>query len=190
MPVKHLELRASPRVLSADWQGGRRRSVLLAIFGIAAVAYSIARDHSLGSWALALGITGALIVAPGVAATLRARLAVSSGVVEYRVLLGRSHRTKVTDIRRIVRVRIEVLGPRFPFTRLLLLDASDHTRLSIQEEWWKASDLVAFQLHLGLQAEDSTLTITPRRANQLYPGAASFGRPRLACAAAVAARVC
>jgi hypothetical protein len=115
---------------------------------------------------------------------------VSSGVVEYRGLLGRSHRAKVADIRRVVRVRIDVLGPRFPFTRLRLLDANDHAGMSIQEEWWNASDLVRFQQHLGLQPEDSDLMVTPRRANQLYPGAASFAlRHRFAVLLSAAAAV-
>jgi hypothetical protein len=73
-----------------------------------------------------------------------------------------------------VRVRIEVMGPRFPFTRLLLLDANNHALLSIQEEWWKAADLVRLHQYIGLQVDGAASSLTPRRANQLYPGASSF----------------
>jgi hypothetical protein len=173
LAANDLELRASPRLLATDWLG-RPRLGLLVVVSFVAVAYSVARDPGLDGWALAIGICAAALVIPSLGARLRVRLVIRSGVVEYRGLLGRTHRAPEANICRAVKVRIDVVGPRFPFTRLLLLDANNHARLSIQEEWWNASDLVHFQQPLGLQLAGSASSLTARRANQLYPGAASF----------------
>jgi hypothetical protein len=169
-----LELRVSPRLLALDLPSRPRRLLVIGTASVLVVAYGVARDRTLTSWALALGICLTILAIPNIGARLYARLAIRSGVVEYRGMLGATHRSQAAEICRGVRVRIEVLGPRFPFTRLLLLDGNDHVRLSIQEEWWTAEDLVHFQQRLGLRLDGPASSITARRANQLYPGAASF----------------
>jgi hypothetical protein len=167
--------RVSPRLLAPDWVSRMHRLGLpLAVLFVALIGYSVVRDRTVQSWAVALAFITVAVAAPSVGAKLYARLSIESGVVMYRGLVGRTHRVPVAEVRRLARIRIAILGPRFAFTRLLLLDEDGRARASVQEEWWQPSELARFQACLGRDADVAAPLLTARRANELYPGAASL----------------
>jgi hypothetical protein len=74
----------------------------------------------------------------------------------------------------MVQVRVSVLGPNFPFTRLLLVDASGRARISLQTDLFSLSDLDTLETALAVPLSQIDDPVAPRALNRRYPGAAPF----------------
>ena len=168
-------IHASPRILAVDWRSRVRSAPLAAL--LAAVGLLIlgaSRDPTLAGWLIAAAAVMVVIAVPNALARLTERVRITSESVEYRGLLGVTRRCARTEVSRLIRLRVAVLGPRFVFTRLILVDSSDRARISLQTEWFSLADLEELQHQLDVPWSDANDPLTPRAANRLYPGAASF----------------
>ena len=136
---------------------------------------SVLRDRNLLGWLYALIAAALLFLVPNIAARLNARIEVSRDEVVYRGPLRRTNKRPRASIVGVVRVRLAVLGPRFPHTYLLFLDREGRTVVPIPEEWWSRQDVQRVLDELGLSDQTLPEPLTPAEANNRYPGAASFG---------------
>ncbi|MGH7685224.1 MAG: hypothetical protein ACREN2_00145 [Candidatus Dormibacteria bacterium] len=153
---------------------------------MALLIYGAMRDRSLSGWAWTVAVIGALFVVPNVLARINARIWIRGDDLRYRGILRVVRKCRVTDVQSVAFVKISVLGPRFPFTRILLLDRMGRTLVSIQEEWWSRGDIAELERILGAPVRCVDDAVTAGEANRRYPGAASFVLAhRFAVAAAV-----
>jgi hypothetical protein len=168
-------VRPSPRLLAPDWRT-RIRSVAIAgwlsIAGL--LLFAALRDPRLIGWVSSAIAVLIVITLPNGLARLNARISISNNTVEYRGALRRRQRCARDAIQQVVRVRIAVLGSRFVFTRLLLVDAREHALITVQEEWWSSADLERVWNELAVPVSTVDKVINPKDVNRRFPGAASF----------------
>jgi hypothetical protein len=168
-------MRAKPRVLASDWQSRVRAAPLSAWLAAAGLLiFGAVRDPGLGGWLISAAAVIVVLAAPNAIGRLNARVRITEGAVEYRGLFRVPRRIERSNLDRVVRVRLLVLGSRIAFTRLLFLDGSGRARLSMQAEWFPPADLDRMQSDLSVPWSDSRDGLSPRAANRLYPGAASW----------------
>jgi hypothetical protein len=170
-----LELRPHPRVIAPDWKW-RLRTAPLSAFVTAAVLLVVGavRDPTASGW-LWSGFAVLLVIGvPYLLARANALVRVTPESVEYRGMFRVRRRCPRDVLAEMIQVRVAVLGPRYPFTRLLLVDASGRARISIQTDAFSLSDLDALETTLGVPTSQIDDPMAPRALNRRYPGAASF----------------
>ena len=173
--VSDLVFHSSPRILAPDW-GSRLRAAPAATWLAACVLLVVGalRDPSLQGWLYSFLAVAIVILVPNLLARVNARLRISPDMIEYRGMLRVRRRCKRSDVTQLVRVIIAVLGPRFVFTRLLLVNREGKALVSIQEELWSQNDLDRFQSELACPITDIDGAQSPSAVNRTFPGAASF----------------
>jgi hypothetical protein len=180
-------IRPSPRVLAPDWRGRARAAPATAWVAIAVLLVAGGlRDPHLFGWLAAVVVIGLVFAIPNVAARANARLVVTEDAVTYRGPLRGRQTCSRREVVRMVRVRLAVLGPRFALTRLLFLDSSGSTVLSLPEEWWSSQDLERVRTAMGVPVNTRPEELTPVEANRRFPGAASFALVHRVAVGAVA----
>lgn len=168
-------IRAQPRILSSDWQSRLRAAPLSAwLVAVALLSFGAVRDPHLAGWLISLVVAIMVLAVPSAIGRLNARVRITQETVEYRGFFRVPRRIDRSDLDRVVRLRLLVLGSRFVFTRLLFLDRVGRARLSMQAEWFPPADLDRMQSALAVPWSDGSDDIAPRAANRLYPGAASW----------------
>lgn len=169
-----MELRSSPRVIAPDW-ADRLRAIpgpawlLVLVF----VAIFVLHDPRHTQWLVVVTVIGVLFGGPVVLKYLNTRIRVTDEYVETRDSLRRTSRCPRNALKRLVTVRIQVLGPRFGLRRVLMLDDADRARLSLQVDAWSDEQLMTIYRWLGLPVSDQEEVLRPRSANRKYRGSAS-----------------
>jgi hypothetical protein len=170
-----LELRTHSRMLASDWQSQLRYAPVgawVAVIGL--LVFGALRDPGVAGWLMSAAVLIVILGGPQALARVTVRVRITEEALEYRGLLGLPRRCSVVSLDRMIQVPVAVLGPRFVFTRLLLVDESGHARISIQTEWFSASDRERLQTALAVPVSVTSAPVSPRAANHMYPGAASF----------------
>lgn len=163
-----------PTAVAPDWKRRLRTvSPLVWLVVVVLLGYAFVRDQSLQVWLwTALGLL-IIFAGPVVLARLNATIAVGSDMVRYRGILRVPRSCPREAVSRALHVKIAVLGPRYPFTRLLLLDSQDRALLSIQEEWWRPAQINRLIETLDVSVSTMPGTLAPRALNRRFPRAAS-----------------
>jgi hypothetical protein len=170
-----LEFRAQSRVLASDWQSRLRYAPLGAwVAAIGLLVFGALRDPSAAGWLVSAAVLVVILAGPQALSRVNVLVRITSELVEYRGLLRMPRRCSRVSLTRLVQVRTAVLGPRFVFTRLLLVDASGRARISVQTEWFSPSDLETLQAALAVPVSATSAPVSPRALNRMHPGAASF----------------
>ena len=166
---------STPRVLAPDWSG-RLRSAPAAVWIVACVLLVVGaiRDPSLQGWLYSFLAVAIVVVVPILLARINARLRISQDIIEYRGMLRVRRRCKRNDVTHLVRVSLAVLGPRYVFTRLLLVNSEGKALLSIQEDLWSQNDLDRLRDELACPITVIDGAQSPSAVNRTFPGAASF----------------
>jgi hypothetical protein len=168
-------IRAKPQILATDWQSRLRAAPLSAWLMVAALlSFGAVRDPHLAGWLISPAVAIVLLAVPSAIGRLNARVRITEEAVEYRGFFRVPRRIERSNLDRVVRLRLLVLGSHFAFTRLLFLDGSGRARLSMQAEWFAEADLDRVKSDLLVAWSDSNEGLSPRSANRLYPGAASW----------------
>jgi len=169
-----LELRSSPRVLAPDW-AERLKAIpgpawlLVLVFLVVLIAH----DPRGNAWVAAVSAVVVLFFGPVVMKALNTRVIIKTDYVECRDALRRARGCKRSELVTLRTVRIQVLGPRFGLTRVLMLDRAGNVRLHLQVDAWSDDQLHRIYDALGLPLVDTPQPLGPRQANQEYPGSAS-----------------
>jgi hypothetical protein len=174
-PRPTVVIRSNPRILASDWQTRLRAAPLIAWLAAAGLlTFAAIRDPGPAGWLISAAVVIVVFAVPNAVARLNARVRITADAVEYRGLFRVPRRIERSTLVRVVRLRLLVLGPRFAFTRLLFLDRSGRARLSMQAEWFSPADLDRVRSDLAVIWSDDRESLSPRSANRLYPGAASW----------------
>ena len=169
-------IRAKPRILAGDWQSRLRAAPLSAwLVAAALLGFGAVRDPHVAGWLISLAVVIVVLAVPSAIGRLNARVRITQEAVEYRGFFRVPRRIERSNLHRVVRLRLLVLGSRFAFTRLLFLDEAGRARLSMQAEWFPPAELDRMQSELSVPWSESSESLPPRSANRLYPGAASWG---------------
>lgn len=174
--AKGIVITPSPRMLAPEWRARVRATPPVAWVSIAilVVVGAVSKPH-LSGLLVALATIAVLFAIPNLTARANARLILYQDVVLYRGPLRRVQRCSRPAIARIVRVRLALLGPRFPLTHLLFLNNAGRSLISLPEEWWSTQDIERVRAELGVPVDTLSEPLTPGEANRRFPGAASFG---------------
>lgn len=170
-----LDLRSAPRFLAPDWAERLRSAPALAwllvlIFVVVAVAHGPANTGGL----VALFVVVLVVSAPSVMKYLNTRIVITNDTVMCWDALRCVKRANRHDLDHIVILRLQVLGPRFLLTRILIEDAHGVARLSLQWDAWSDSQLTTIYAVLGLRVSEVAQPMTPRQAERSHPGATSL----------------
>lgn len=151
-----------------------RATPLVAWFVVVSLLiYGATRDPTLSGWAWTVGVIGALFVVPNAVARMNARIWIRGDELRYRGILRVVRKCRLADVQSVAFVRIAVLGRRFAFGRLLLLDRDSVAMVSIQEEWWSPDDLERLRRVLDVSTREVEGVMKPSEVNRSYGGAAS-----------------
>jgi hypothetical protein len=173
--LQTITIRARPRMVASDWRARLSTAPIIVWFAAAGLLIAGAvRDPTLGGWFVSVAAVILVIAVPNGLARLNARIRITPDSVEYRGMFRVPRRCQRSQISAARRLQLAVLGPRFNFGRLLLIDPSGRARISIQEEWFALDDLDKALDALALTVSTTDDPLPPRQANRLYPGAASF----------------
>ena len=104
---------------------------------------------------------------------MNARIWIRGDELRYRGILRVVRKCRLADVQSVAFVRIAVLGRRFAFGRLLLLDRDSVAMVSIQEEWWSPDDLERLRRVLDVSTREVEGVMKPSEVNRSYGGAAS-----------------
>jgi len=174
--AKGIVITPSPRVLAPDWRARVRAAPPVAWMSVAIlVVVGAVSNPRLSGLLVPLATVVVLFAIPNLTARANARLILYQDVVIYRGPLRRVQRCSRPAVKRIVRVRLAVLGPRFPLTHLLFLNDAGRSMISLPEEWWSTQDIERVRVELGVPIDTLSESVSPGEANRRFPGAASFG---------------
>jgi hypothetical protein len=171
-----LDLRSSPRFLAPDWAERLRSApalawLLLLIFLVVLIAHGPAKT---GGLAIAVAVVILVLSAPSVLKYLNTRIVITTDMVMCWDALRRAKRSSRHDLDHIVIVRLQILGPRFVLTRILLEGADGAARLSLEWDAWSDTQLRRIYAALGLPVTQLAQPMTPRQAERAHPGATSL----------------
>lgn len=171
---EELDLRASPRFLAPDWAERLRSApapawLLLLIFVVVVIAHGPTTTGGL------VGVVLVVLVlsAPWVFTYINTRIFITRDLVICWDALRRAKRSSRHDLDHIVILRLQILGPRFVLTRVLLEGADGAARLSLQRDAWSDNQLNSIYTALGLPVRELSEPMTPRQAERAHPGATS-----------------
>jgi hypothetical protein len=172
---EELDLRSSPRFLAPDWAERLRSApapawLLLLIFVVVLIAHGPSTTGGL----VAVAVVMLVLSVPWVLKYLNTRIVITRDMVMCWDALRRAKRSSRHDLDHIVIVRLQVLGPRFVLTRILLEGADGAARLSLQWDAWSDSQLRRIYAALGLPVTELAQPMTPRQAERAHPGATSL----------------
>jgi hypothetical protein len=172
---RELDLRSAPRILAPDWAERLRSAptgawLLVLIFLLVTIAH---RPWNAGGL-IGLVVAVLVLLAPIVFAYMNTRVVIATDIVKCWNALRRAKRSSRHDLDHIVIVRLQVLGPRFLLTRILLEDAEGRVRLSLQWDAWSDDQFRKIYATLRLPVTDVAQPLTPRQAERAHPGATSF----------------
>lgn len=74
----------------------------------------------------------------------------------------------------MVVVHIEVLDPRFPLTRVLMLHRTGRVCASLQVDAWSDNQLAEIYRKLGVAVSEHSTGLSPWGANREFPGSTSI----------------
>ncbi len=172
-----LELRSSPRVLAPDWQDRLKEPPRVAVFVVFVVALVVGIVRSTGGVQVtllaAVLVLAGLVGGPIAFKALNTRILITPESVECWDAFRRVTRCERNKLVRLVTVRVEMQGLKSVLSRLLMVDAAGHVRLSLQVDAWSEEQLALIVGTLGLPIADVVQPASPKELNQRYPGAAS-----------------
>jgi hypothetical protein len=169
-----LEFRSSPRVFAPDW-AERMRSIpapawlLVAVFLLVLIAH----DPRGTAWATTLLVVLVLFGGPVLMKSVNTRVIVTPEHVECRDALRRVRTTNRSTLSALVIIRIQMLGPRFVLTRVLMIDSNRRVHCNLQVDAWSDDQLRHIYRALALPVTEAPTALRPHEANREYPGAAS-----------------
>jgi|GEM_PF-4421717 len=175
LSLQTITIRSRPRVIASDWRTRLRNAPLLVWFAVVGLlVFGAVRDPSLRGWLISVAVVILVIALPNALARVNVRIRITPDSVEYWGILRVPRRCPRSEIVGARRLQLALLGPRFRFSRLVCVPVSGRASISIQEEWFALDDLARMLDALAIPVSDVDEPLTPRRANELYPGAASF----------------
>lgn len=170
-----ITIRPSPQMLAPDWRDRVRSAspwAWLIVVGV--LLYGYYRDPQLGIYPWIIGGLILVTAIPNLLARVNARIMIGPDEVQYRGILRVRRTCHRTALSQAVRVKVSVLGPRFPFSQLLLLDPEGNVLVSIHEEWWPSTLASRLASELSIPVSVLAGTYSPKEINHRYPGAASL----------------
>jgi hypothetical protein len=125
-------------------------------------------------WPIAITVVLAVTGGPILLKYLNTRVVITPDYVLARNSVRWVSRCRRLDVDHVVTTRIEVLGPRFPLTRILLIDKRGRTCLSLQADAWSDDQLRQIYRALNVPVSALQQSVGPWEVNRLYPGTASL----------------
>jgi hypothetical protein len=167
-------MRSSPRFLAPDWYDRLGKVpgaawLLVAVF----LTIMVLRDPRGNGWLATLVVVALVVGGPTALKRLNTRIIITQELVICRDALRRVQQCKRIELARLVVVRVQVLGPKFPLTRVLMLDHDGRVCASLQVDAWSDDQLSEIYRDVGLPVLEHPMPLSPRKANTEFPGATS-----------------